>query len=356
MPQPFRHTGPASLLLSLALLTAAPALADLQAGRLAFFAGDYPAAFREFNAAAEAGDSSGQYLAGEMLVQGRGIPKDARRGMALLEAAAASGHVGAQSLAGALYAFGQDMPADYTKALAYLRPAAQAGDMNAQNNLAALLYFGLGTRQDLVDALHWAKRAAAKRLVAAIKLEKEIESKATPEQIKEAVARLAQPLSPPAPVAETTPAPAARTAASATPAPAQAPKPEPPTQVARALAPAPANTVSISRPAPPPATPAPVPAEPMPKATPANPPAGGWVIQVGSLPTREEAEKHWKALAAKQAALLGGRQPALVQADLGAKGIYTRVLLTGFTEQGGAAALCAKLKAAGTDCLVKKGP
>ena len=272
--------------------------------------------------------------------------------------AAASGHVGAQSLAGALYAFGQDMPADYTKALAYLRPAAQAGDMNAQNNLAALLYFGLGTRQDLVDALHWAKRAAAKRLVAAIKLEKEIESKATPEQIKEAVARLTQPLSPLAPVAATTPAPAARTAAPATPAPApaQAPKPEPPTQVARAPAPAPANTVSVSRPAPPPVTPAPAPAEPMPKATPANPPAGGWIIQVGSLPSREEAEKHWKALAAKQIALLGGRQPALVQADLGARGIYTRVLLTGFTEQAGAAALCAKLKAAGTDCLVKKGP
>lgn len=390
MPQPFRRTGPAALLLSLVLLSVPPALADLQAGRLAFFAGDYATAFKEFNKAAEAGDSSGQYLAGEMLVQGRGIPKDARRGIALLEAAAAGGHVGAQSLAGALYAFGQDMPADYAKALTYLRPAAQAGDMNAQNNLAALLYFGLGTKQDVVDALHWAKRASAKRLVAAIKLEQEILTKATPEQIKEAQARALQPLAPPAPVASTPSAPPPKPVPQTPkPAPAKpepkpepkpAPKPEPkvepkpeplPPPVAQAApppppAPGPAptpepppptqtapNTIAIARPAP---VPAPLPAPaPSPAPAAAAPPAGGWVIQVGSLPSREEAEKHWKALAAKQAPLLGGRQATLVQADLGAKGIYTRVLLTGLADQAGAAALCAKLKAAGSDCLVKKG-
>lgn len=348
MPQPFHRTGPAALLLSLTLLSAPPALADLQAGRLAFFAGDYATAFKEFNASAETGDSSGQYLAGEMLVQGRGIPKDARRGMALLEAAAASGHVGAQSLAGALYAFGQDMPADYTKALTYLRPAAQAGDMNAQNNLAALLYFGLGTKPDLVDALHWAKRASAKRLVAAIKLEKEIESKATPEQIRQARERVSQPLVPPTATADAGPTP---TQAKPAPAPKPGPKPEPP--VAQTAP----NTIAIARPATQPPAPAPAPAAaPAPSPAATATPAGGWVVQVGSLPSREEAEKHWKAMAAKQAALLGGHQPTLVQADLGAKGIYTRVLLTGFADQAGAAALCARLKAAGSDCLVKKGP
>ncbi|OYQ34779.1 hypothetical protein CHU95_09275 [Niveispirillum lacus] len=389
MPQPFRPTGPAALLLSLALLTAQPALADLQAGRLAFFAGDYATAFKEFSKAADTGDSSGQYLAGEMLVQGRGIPKDVRQGMRLLEAAAAGGHVGAQSLTGALYAFGQDMPADYTKALAYLRPAAQAGDMNAQNNLAALLYFGLGTPQDLVDGLHWAKRASAKRLVAAIKLEQEIQSRATPDQIKEAQARALRPLDPPAAIAspktaagpkpdpKVTPKPAAPVTVakapvvSAPPAsapPVSAPVPAttpPPPPVTTAAAPVPAatapaiqtapNIVAVARPAPA-VVAAPVPAPPPPAspATAAVPVTGGWVIQVGSLPTRMEAEKHWKALAAKQADLLGGRQPTLVEVDLGAKGLYTRVLLTGFADQTGAAALCARLKAAGSDCLVRK--
>ncbi len=403
MPHLSRRTTPAALALSLTLLTALPALADLQAGRIAFSAGDFATAFKEFNAVAETGDSSGQYLAGEMLIQGRGVTKDVRRGVTLLEASARNGHVGAQSMVGALYAFGQDMPADYAKALSFLRPAAQAGDVHAQNNLAALTYFGLGTPRDIVDALHWAKRASSKRLVAAIKLEQEIESQATPEQIKAAVARMTQPLSPPAPVpgpaptaqVAAAPKPAAappskpepkpvatatampaRTAAPAKPEPAPAPvspppPPPPPATAAPAAVPTPAapapasiadatpvapNTVPISRPAPKPAAAAPAPTPPPAPAPAAAPVAGGWVIQVGSLPSREEAEKHWKVIAAKQSGLLGGRQPSLVQADLGAKGIYTRVFLTGFADQASAAGLCSKLKTAGTDCLVKKGP
>lgn len=400
---PSRRT-PAALALTLTLFGTLPALADLQAGRIAFSAGDFATAFKEFNAVAETGDSSGQYLAGEMLIQGRGVAKDMRRGIALLESSARSGHVGAQSMVGALYAFGQDMPADYGKALSFLRPAAQAGDVHAQNNLAALTYFGLGTPRDVVEALHWAKRASAKRLVAAIKLEQEIESQATPEQIRAATERMTLPLAPPTPipgpapqVATATPKPATQapkaepkpTAPPPQPAPARAssappaakpatapppaaqpvsPPPPPPAAVAAAPAPIPAappastvagtaptppNTVPIARPAPKPV--APPPPAPAPMANP-PPPAGGWVIQVGSLPSRDEAEKHWKGIAAKQAALLGGRQPSMVQADLGAKGIYTRVFLTGFADQASAAGLCVKLKASGTDCLVKKGP
>ncbi|MFV3128038.1 tetratricopeptide repeat protein [Niveispirillum sp. KHB5.9] len=340
---------PAALALSLALLAAPPALADIQAGRIAYSAGDYATAFKEFSAAADAGDSSGQYLAGEMLMQGRGTAKDVRRGMTLLEASARGGHVGAQSMVGALHAFGQDTPADYAKALSFLRPAAEAGDMHAQNNLAALLYFGLGTKQDVVDALSWAKRASAKRLVAAIKLEKEIESQTTPDQIKAATARAGQPLAAPSPVVAAQAAPAPVTAAAPVAKPQAAPAPKPA---------APANAIPVARPAPAPqpeAAPAPV-ASPATVQAPTPAPAGGWVIQVGSLPSREEAEKHWKGIAAKQAGLVAGRQPSLVQADLGTKGIYTRVFLTGFAAQADAAALCAKLKAAGTDCLVKKGP
>jgi hypothetical protein len=405
MPHLSRRTTPAALALSLMLVGTPPALADLQAGRIAFSAGDFATAFKEFNAVAETSDSSGQYLAGEMLIQGRGVAKDVRRGIALLESSARSGHVGAQSMVGALYAFGQDMPADYAKALSFLRPAAQAGDVHAQNNLAALTYFGLGTPRDIVEALHWAKRASSKRLVAAIKLEQEIESQATPEQIRAAVERMTQPLAPPTPVpgpapstqvAAATPKPVtpapkteakptapppapARTAtvspaakpAAATPPVAQPvsppsppPPPPPPATVAAAppattmasVASTPPNTVPIARPVPKPAAPPPPPAPaPAPMASP-PPSAGGWVIQVGSLPSREEADKHWKGIAAKQAALLGGRQASMVQADLGAKGIYTRVFLTGFTDQASAAGLCGKLKAAGTDCLVKKGP
>lgn len=416
------RSGFACFALSLALLAAPPVLADIQAGRIAFSQGDYATAFKEFNAAATAGDSSGQYLAGEMLMQGRGIAKDSKRGLTLLEASARGGHVGAQSMVGAIYAFGQDMPADYTKALSFLRPAAAAGDMHAQNNLAALTFFGLGTERDIVEALTWARRASAKRLVAAIRLEKDIMAQATPEQIAAADARAREPLAPlapPTPIAQAptstpsakpakveakpaakppasaapppaqteapkpAPAPPATAPAQAGPAPAARPTPEPlppppaaeppPAPAPQAVAaapetPAPTRGVPISRTPPaapvsappvpvaaPMAPPAPAPA-PKPSAPPATPAAGGWVIQVGSLPSAAEADKHWKALQAKQAGLLAGRQPTMVQADLGAKGTYTRVFLTGFADQTAANGLCQKLKAGGADCLVKKTP
>jgi hypothetical protein len=80
------------------------------------------------------------------------------------------------------------------------------------------------------------------------------------------------------------------------------------------------------------------------------------VVQVGSLPSAAEADRHWKLLQSKQAGVLAGRQPTMVPADLGAKGIYTRVFLTGFADQAAAGGLCQKLKAGGADCLVRKAP
>lgn len=409
MSSPAPRSGFACFALTLALLAAAPALADIQAGRIAFSQGDYTTAFKEFNAAAATGDSSGQYLAGEMLMQGRGIPKDTKRGLALLEASARGGHVGAQSMVGAIYAFGQDMPADYAKALTFLRPAAAAGDVHAQNNLAALTFFGLGTERDVVEALTWARRASAKRLVAAIRLEKDIMAQATPEQIAAADARAREPLAPLAPpstiaaaptapaakpakaeakpaakapgkgaaprpeaVADAAPTPPTRPAAETLPPPPPAaPQPAPSPAAAAAdaaapTAPAPETTaapqgVPVARPAatpaaPPPATTAAAPSPPAPTPVPAQALAAGWVIQVGSLPSAAEADRHWKMLQSKQAGMLAGRKPTMVQADLGAKGIYTRVYLTGFADQAAAGALCQKLKAGGADCLVKKAP
>lgn len=360
MQHPFnsRHLLRFALVVTAILAGATPVWADLKAGRTAFAAGDYATALTEFTRAADAGDMSAQYLAGEMLLQGRGIARDVPRGLSYVEQAARGGHVGAQSVAGALYAFGQDMPADYAKALAYLRPAAAAGDMHAQNNLATLLYFGLGTGKDLVDALHWAKRAAAKRLVAAIRLSGEIEAQATPDQISAATRRAAQPL---APVTSTITAGNQQRHSGPPPPPPAAPvaTPTPPAPVTKpvAAAPVPAATVPVTRPLPPPTSSPPPPPPPTPPATPPTKANGdGWVIQVGALPSASEAQSHWKSLSAKQSALLAGLQPTMVQADLGAKGIYTRVFLTGFADKETAQALCTKLKSAGSDCLVKKGP
>lgn len=314
----------APLLLILALAAAPNAHADMAQGRAAFAAGKYDQAFKEFVKAGDKGDLTALYLAGEMQLQGRGAPKDAKAALKLMRRAAEGGHVAAMSALGAIYAYGQDVPADYEQALRWLRPAAEADDMHAQNNLATLLYFGLGTEKDIVSALYWARRAAGKNLVAAVKLAAEIAAQATPEQASAANAMLASGQMPKPPKST---APLAR----------QVPPPPKPPEPAATEAEAP----------PPPVAVAPAPAAP--------PPATGqdWAVQVGSLPSRGEAEKHWAGLAKRHADLLASRTPLLREAEVAGKGRYTRVLLGGF-DKAGAAAFCAKLKAAGADCLTRR--
>jgi hypothetical protein len=331
----------APLLIGLALVVPA-AHADMKEGRAAFAAGKYDVAFKEFVKAGDKGDLTALYLAAEMQLQGRGAPKDAKAALELMRRAAAGGHVAAMSALGAIYAYGQDVPAHYAQALRWLRPAAEADDMHAQNNLATLLYFGLGTEKDIVAALYWARRAAAKNLVAAVKLSSEIAAVATPEQASAANAMLANRQVPKPPKAQAV-MPAAPAAVPV--AAADAPVAEKPP-----MAEAPPPLPPVVERAPPPAAPV----SPVPPTAPPIAVAGQeWAVQVGSLPSRDEAEKHWAGLTKRHADLLAGRKPVLRDADVAGKGTYTRVLLGGF-DKAGAGAFCTKLKAAGVDCLPRR--
>ena len=51
---------------------------------------------------------------------------------------------------------------------------------------------------------------------------------------------------------------------------------------------------------------------------------------------------------------LRGRQPIIRCVDLGAKGIYYRVLVSPFASVDEAAGLCSRLKAAGGNCIVQR--
>jgi SPOR domain len=83
-------------------------------------------------------------------------------------------------------------------------------------------------------------------------------------------------------------------------------------------------------------------------------PGGGYAVQVSSQQSEEEAQTSFRALQAKYPTLLGGRQPIVRRADLGAKGIYYRTMVGPFASADEASDLCTKLKAAGGSCLVQK--
>lgn len=107
------------------------------------------------------------------------------------------------------------------------------------------------------------------------------------------------------------------------------------------------------------------PAAPEPAAKPVTTPAptstpsvaaasgGDYVVQLFALKDEDSARKAYQALAKKHA-LLDGHAADIEKADLGPKGIYYRVRAAGFDSKADAASTCARLKAAGQDCMVKK--
>lgn len=81
---------------------------------------------------------------------------------------------------------------------------------------------------------------------------------------------------------------------------------------------------------------------------------GGYAVQVSSQRSEAEAKASFHALRAKFPKELGGREPIVRRADLGAKGIYYRALVGPFASMEEAASLCSSLKAAGGNCLIQR--
>lgn len=137
---------------------------------------------------------------------------------------------------------------------------------------------------------------------------------------------------------------AARDGGATAPPVAGAPQDEPAPAPAADAAPAPepAQEASPSAPAPAPAAPAPAPA------------TGGWVVQVGAFRDEAQADAQWAALQRKHPEILGSAARDVQRADLGDRGIWYRLRAGGYASETAADTACASLKAAGTDCLVRR--
>jgi SPOR domain len=82
--------------------------------------------------------------------------------------------------------------------------------------------------------------------------------------------------------------------------------------------------------------------------------ASSYAVQVTSERSESRAQAAFRALQAKYPNQLGGHQPIIRRADLGAAGIYYRALVGPFALAKKAAKLCRTLKAAGGNCIVQK--
>ncbi|HML09085.1 MAG TPA: SPOR domain-containing protein [Xanthobacteraceae bacterium] len=81
---------------------------------------------------------------------------------------------------------------------------------------------------------------------------------------------------------------------------------------------------------------------------------GGYAVQVTSQRSEADAQASFRALRAKFPDQLGGREPIVRRADLGAKGVYYRALVGPFASMEEAAGMCSSLKAAGGNCIVQR--
>jgi cell division septation protein DedD len=81
---------------------------------------------------------------------------------------------------------------------------------------------------------------------------------------------------------------------------------------------------------------------------------GSFVVQLAAQKTEEDAQSTFRAMQAKYASLLSGRQPIIRRKDLGEKGIFFGVQVGPFASRDDAVQMCENLKSAGGSCMIQK--
>jgi sporulation related protein len=97
-----------------------------------------------------------------------------------------------------------------------------------------------------------------------------------------------------------------------------------------------------------------------PAAAPAEAPAreaaatGGYVVQLSSQKTEEEARSSYKVLATKYASVFGDREPLIKRVNIPDKGTFYRANVGPFATSAEANHFCSNLKIVGGQCIVQK--
>lgn len=323
---------------------AVPAMADVKAGVDAWQQGDYAKAVGEWRPLALAGDPDAQFNMGQAYKLGRGVQPDLNAALDWYRKASAQGHLRAEDNLGLLM-FQQG---DRANAMPYLQRASTRGEPRAQYILGTALFNGDLMSKDWVRAYALMTRSAASGLSQASTSLAEMDKFLSEDQRKQGVTLAANLASSekagalaaaspvpakPAPVrsapssVRTTALPPSTTNRPAPVAAPPAPRP----------APKPAPQVAVAKPVPRPASSIPAPAS-----------AGGWRVQLGAFSEDGRARALWNQMTAKVSGL-SAYQPYMVKA-----GTVTRLQVGPVASGSDATRLCAKIKAAGSDCMPKK--
>lgn len=151
----------AAVLLSAALLAAAPARADFADGVRAYEAGNYADAYAYWLPIAEKNDVAAMRNIGHLHRWGQGVDKDIQKAMDWYRRAAELGFSRAQANLAAIYLQGEEgVPVNYEEAHKWFAAAAIQGLAVAQYNLGLMFELGLGVEKSEPRALGWYNLAA----------------------------------------------------------------------------------------------------------------------------------------------------------------------------------------------------
>lgn len=109
------------------------------------------------------GDAESQVKLGGCYIVGKGVEKDAAKGVEWMQKAADQGNAQAKRVLGKCYISGTGVEKDYDKAIGYLLPFALAGDMSEQSIIAAAYaakYCDTDALFYYEEAIKWYKKAA----------------------------------------------------------------------------------------------------------------------------------------------------------------------------------------------------
>ncbi len=175
--------GAMGMLTAVAVLVAAPAWADFEAGAEAYVRGDYTIALKEWRPLAEQGNATAQSILGLLYENGKGLPHDDAEAIRWYRLAAEQGHAGGQFSLGVMYDEGRGVLQDYKQAVQWYRLAAEQGHAGGQFSLGVKYWKGQGVPRNDVQAHLWLSLAAAQGSEDARKTRNKLAEEMTPAQI-----------------------------------------------------------------------------------------------------------------------------------------------------------------------------
>lgn len=348
------------------------ARAGFQEGVTAYTQGDYGTAYREWRAAAEAGDLAAMRNLGHLYRWGRGVERDPAEAARWYQKAALQGLDRAMVNLAVLYLEGEGVARDPAAAAHWLQQASALGNVDAMVRLADLLEQGLGVPRNPEEARRQLTRAAALGSEAAQARLRDGDG--APQAVEQATSEgVGAPQDPPLPEDGDADAPET---ASASPSEGASPSQEsvaPPAEASEEPAPAPTADrapQTLPEPAlPEPVSPAPTLPEPGPvevaapapeqaaalpeQTAPALPPVRavgtveGLMIHLGAYPDAAAAEAAWRDVVASVPALAQA-QPHLLTGYVPGEGDLVRLYAQ--APQPLLPTLCARLKETGRTC------